>query len=554
MYKEVVFFRPGRILLGSFIFSILISFLQLSTCAAASVTLAWSASTDSIVAGYNMYYGGASGTYTNEIPVGSATSVTVTGLVQGATYYFAATTYSAAGVESSYSSEVSYTVPAVVSVGNVPPTLNAIGNLSINENAGLQTVNLSGITSGATNQNQTLTVSAVSGNTGLIPNPTVSYTSASTTGSLSFTPVANGSGTATVTVTVNNGGTSNNIVTQTFTVTVNAVNQAPTLNAIGNLSINENAGLQTVNLSGITSGAANENQKLTVSAVSSNTGLIPNPAVSYTSANTTGSLSFTPVANGSGTATVSVTVNDGGTSNNIVTRTFTVVVNAVSTGSTNAAPTLDPIKNVTVTANAGEQTIALTGIGTSSSLVAGALTPSAATAGSARPRLTITATTSNRSVSSDPRIHFDYASATGGLTIKPRNVAGTATISVTVCNGAGRSNAVTRTFTVTVLPNTNLVAGVASSNSSELTKNITTVGSVATASLQSAAYANGHYAFTVSSGTGNTPSVVGQQFVVEASTNLVDWTPIQTNAAPFTFVDANASRFSQRFYRAIPAP
>ena len=92
------------------------------------------------------------------------------------------------------------------------------------------------------------------------------------------------------------------------------------MNAITNLTINENAGLQTVSLSGITSGATNENQTLTVTAVSSNTGLIPNPTVNYTSANTTGSLTFTPVTNANGTATITVTVNDGGTSNNIVTK------------------------------------------------------------------------------------------------------------------------------------------------------------------------------------------------------------------------------------------
>ena len=125
---------------------------------------------------------------------------------------------------------------------------------TINENASLQTVNLSGITSGATNESQTLTVTASSSNTGLIPTPTVSYTSPSTTGSITFTPVANAYGSATITVTVNDGGTSNNVVSRTFTVTVNPVNQPPTLNALANLTINENAGLQTVNLSGITSG------------------------------------------------------------------------------------------------------------------------------------------------------------------------------------------------------------------------------------------------------------------------------------------------------------
>jgi hypothetical protein len=107
-------------------------------------------------------------------------------------------------------------------------------------------------------------------------------------------------------------------------------NAAPTLNALGNLTVNENAGLQTVNLSGISSGASNEVQTLTVTAVSSNPSLIPTPAVTYTSPNTTGTLAFTPVSHASGAATITVTVNDGGVSNNIVTRAFTVTVNAAT--------------------------------------------------------------------------------------------------------------------------------------------------------------------------------------------------------------------------------
>ncbi|MGA2243278.1 MAG: fibronectin type III domain-containing protein, partial [Verrucomicrobiota bacterium] len=174
--------------------------MQLSAFATGSVTLAWNACTDPIVVGYNIYYGGASGTYTNEICAGNATNVTISGLAQGTTYYFAATAYSASGIESPFSSEVSYLVPINAPIGNQPPTLNAITNLTINENAGLQTVSLSGITSGATNENQTLTVTAISSNTGLIPNPTVNYTTANSTGSLTFTPVANGNGTANITV------------------------------------------------------------------------------------------------------------------------------------------------------------------------------------------------------------------------------------------------------------------------------------------------------------------------------------------------------------------
>jgi membrane-associated protease RseP (regulator of RpoE activity) len=49
-----------------------------------------------------------------------------------------------------------------------------------------------------------------------------------------------------------------------FTVTVNALNDVPTLNTLANLTLSEDASQQTVNLSGITAGATNEAQTLTV--------------------------------------------------------------------------------------------------------------------------------------------------------------------------------------------------------------------------------------------------------------------------------------------------
>src|SRR2546422_329876 len=173
-------------------------------------------------------------------------------------------------------------------------TLNAIADPApILENAGQQTVNLSGISAGGS-ESQNLTITALSNNTGLIPNPTVTYTSPNATGSLSYTPVANASGSAIVTVTVmDDGGTANggvDQVTRTFTVNVTAVNDPPTLNAIADPApILENAGQQTVNLSGISAGGS-ESQTLTLTALSNNTALIPNPTVTYTSPQATGSL------------------------------------------------------------------------------------------------------------------------------------------------------------------------------------------------------------------------------------------------------------------------
>ena len=358
----------------------------------------------------------------------------------------------------------------------IEPTLNAIADETVNEDAAEQTVALGGIGSGAANESQTLTVTASSSNTALIPDPTVVYTSADATGSLKYTPVANQHGTATITVTVtDNGGTANGGVDtktrtftitvdsvndvpsftkgadqtvnedsgahsvtpwataiskgpanesgqsvdfivsndnnalfttqpavspsgtltytsapdangsatvtvrihddggtanggvdtsadQTFTITVTAVNDEPTLNAIADESVNEDAAEQTVALAGIGSGAANESQTLTVTASSSNTALIPDPTVVYTSPNATGSLKYTPVADQHGTATITVTVTDnGGTANGGVdtkTRTFTITV-----GSVNDEPTLNAIADESVNEDAAEQTVALGGIG-----------------------------------------------------------------------------------------------------------------------------------------------------------------------------------------------
>ena len=91
--------------------------------AAASVTLAWNASTDPIVVGYNIYYGSATGVYTNEVNCGNVTNFTISGLVSGVTYHFVATTYSSSGLESPFSNECVYTVPNPVPPPAAPTNL-----------------------------------------------------------------------------------------------------------------------------------------------------------------------------------------------------------------------------------------------------------------------------------------------------------------------------------------------------------------------------------------------------------------------------------------------
>ena len=110
--------RPFKIagglkLLGGLL--ILSAFLT-SVQAAGSVTMAWNRNTNSIVTGYKVHYGGASGSYTNLVNAGGATNATISGLIPGTTYYFAATSYAASGLESVFSGEVAYTVPILAAV------------------------------------------------------------------------------------------------------------------------------------------------------------------------------------------------------------------------------------------------------------------------------------------------------------------------------------------------------------------------------------------------------------------------------------------------------
>jgi len=297
--------------------------------------------------------------------------------------------------------------------------------MTINESAGAQTVNLSGISDGATNETQSLIVTASSSNTGLIPNPTVNYTSPNATGTLSFTPVAFASGSATITVTVNDGAASNNIITRTFTVTVNPVNQSPTLNTLVNVTVAENSGMRTVNLSGIGTGATNESQTLTVTASSSNTGLIPNPTVNYTSPNNTGSISFTPVVNTGGTATISVSVNDGGASNNVVTRTFTVTVNRL--------PTISAITNQFIGESTATPSIPFTIADTESSASS----------------LTVSASSSNQALVQNSGIALSGTGGSRTVTVTPvPGQTGIADITLNVSDGTGTAS---RTFQLNVL-------------------------------------------------------------------------------------------------------
>ena len=114
---------------------------------------------------------------------------------------------------------------------NNEPTLNNISDENINEDAITQTVVLTGISDGQTGESQTLTMTAVSDNTGLIPNPVI-VDNLDGTADLTYTPVADQFGTANITVTIqDNGGTAgaadDDEISDVFAINVASVNDLP---------------------------------------------------------------------------------------------------------------------------------------------------------------------------------------------------------------------------------------------------------------------------------------------------------------------------------------
>ena len=262
------------------------------------------------------------------------------------------------GVDISTTQTFTITVNAI----NDAPSFTATDPSAVNENAGAQTVaNWASFDPGASNESDqgalNYTVSNVSAPALFAAGPTVDQA-----GNLTYTPADDANGMATFDVAVqDDGGTANGgqetSAIQTFTITVNAVNNAPTITATDPTAINEDAGPQTLTpWASFDPGASNESGQSALNYTVSN---ISTPALftSVPAVDLQGNLTYTPTDNTSGTATFDVTVqDDGGTANGgqdtSVVQTFTITVNAV-----NDAPTFTATDPVTINEDAGLQTL-----------------------------------------------------------------------------------------------------------------------------------------------------------------------------------------------------
>ena len=353
-----------------------------------------------------------------------------------------------------FDGQVPSTTPATVTITITPvndaPSFTAGPNQTVNEDAGPQTVNpwATALNDGDPEVAQNLSFE-ITNNTNAALFSTVP--AVSSTGVLTYTPAANANGSATITLRIrDDGGTANGGVdvsaTQSFTITVTAVNDAPTFTAGANQSINEDAAAQTVAgwATAINDGDPELTQTLTflvnVTGTTSNLSFVTAPAVDAT----TGTLTYAVAPNTNGVATVEVRLQDNGPNapppnqNTSAPQTFTITVAGI-----NDAPSFTAGPNQTVNEDAGPQTV----------------NPWATALNDGDPEVTqvlsfeITNNTNAALFSAGPAV-----SSTGALTYTPAaNANGSATITLRIRDDGGTANggvdvSPTQSFTITVNP------------------------------------------------------------------------------------------------------
>jgi hypothetical protein len=296
-------------------------------------------------------------------------------------------------------------------VTNAPPTLDPVAPpFTTLEDAPLQTIGLTGISSGA-GESQLVSLTIETDDPSLFADLSIANVG-SGAGEVRYRPAANRHGAAQVTVHVRDGGVDgilgnadDSVFSRTFPVAITPVNDAPTLEVLTDPPpVAEDSSEQTIEVSGITAGGG-ETQSLRITATSSVPALIPHPAVSFTSPNATGELTWAPNPNQSGTAVITITVFDAGLDgvpgngdDASTSRTVTLTVDPV-----NDPPTLAPIVSPPpMLEGAPPATIFL------SNVTAG---------GSENQALRVSATSNNPALIMPPVIQYAAPATTGWLTV-----------------------------------------------------------------------------------------------------------------------------------------
>ncbi|MBP7691746.1 MAG: tandem-95 repeat protein [Anaerolineales bacterium] len=217
------------------------------------------------------------------------------------------------GADTSASQTLTLTITAV----NDAPDFANGGDQTAAEDAGAQTVAgwAAPLNPGPAELAQTLTFAVTNTQASLFSAPPA----VNAAGDLTYTPAANANGAAQVFVSaLDNGGTANGgvnqSITRTFTLTLTAVNDAPSFALAAGPTVLEDSGAfsQANFLTSLRSGpvtAADEaGQAVTVAVTNS----VPALFAAQPALDGAGALTFTPAANANGSATVTVTAQDDG--------------------------------------------------------------------------------------------------------------------------------------------------------------------------------------------------------------------------------------------------
>lgn len=206
------------------------------------------------------------------------------------------------------------------------PNIDALANVHVNEDSGLIHLTLTGIL--PSQNGSSVELQAHSSQPLVILPPSIAYTPPATTALLTMAPVPNAFGGSTITLRVSDN--SGAWLERSFLCSVASINDTPQLAAISNRVIDEDSPTQHITLSGIAAGPANELQEISLHTWSSNPALIPSGLIDYTSPESSATLSISPQADAFGSVQIFVQVQDDGSINRSLIRSFTVQINPIN--------------------------------------------------------------------------------------------------------------------------------------------------------------------------------------------------------------------------------
>lgn len=230
------------------------------------------------------------------------------------------------------------TFTVTVTGANDPPTFAISGDVTVDEEFGTtEQVTVTPDPVGPDEITQTVTYSLVPSSV-IFANVSIDPA----TGVVDITAVPDGTGSQTFTIAANDGQATNNVASQTFTLTVNPINDAPTFTTSGDISVAEDfAGTESLTVSPDPVPFDESLQPLSYS-LSPATVTFANVSLNTT----TGQVDFTAIADSNGTQQFTLTASDGQSVNNTATQNFTFTV-----GPVNDPPTFSVSGDITVEEN-----------------------------------------------------------------------------------------------------------------------------------------------------------------------------------------------------------